>query len=407
MKVRQRKRKSGATYWFMDFTLNGQRQQVPIKGVKTKREAEDVAKLYWAKVTRENLLGEYAGPSAVEQSLTLKGLLETDRERVNISDATRSMEARNAKPVLRILGERTPVASLTPALVEKYKRTRQDEGRASRTINMELKLLNAAINRAVKLRKLCKAPCTIERLTEETKERKVLTRQQVAALLMECHALGIGDEVTVLANCALRRGELFSLRWGAVDFERAVLMVETRKHGGAGAARVEPIPLNASALEALRRRAEALPPEKRHPERLIFGIPPEERNEGRARNRKGARGTVDGVVCLHQYGFRHLLKAAAKAAGIVWWKELRPHDLRHYLATAMLQSGATLPDTAKLLRHRSPTITLQVYAHAMDSTLRQSLDKLSVAAPVIEVLHSGDAEEGGIAQVQQKQSAMA
>jgi integrase len=51
-----------------------------------------------------------------------------------------------------------------------------------------------------------------------------------------------------------------------------------------------------------------------------------------------------------------------RAAGL---REFRLHDLRHFMATEMLDAGIPLPVVSRRLDHQRPSTTLNVYAHAV------------------------------------------
>ncbi len=53
---------------------------------------------------------------------------------------------------------------------------------------------------------------------------------------------------------------------------------------------------------------------------------------------------------------------ARRAAGL---REFRLHDLRHFMATQMLDAGVPLPVVARRLDHRRVSTTLDRYAHAV------------------------------------------
>ena len=68
-----------------------------------------------------------------------------------------------------------------------------------------------------------------------------------------------------------------------------------------------------------------------------------------------------------------------RAAGL---RELRLHDLRHFMATQMLQGGIPIVTVARRLDHRRVSTTLDRYAHAIPggdaqaaATLRTIMDR--------------------------------
>ena len=68
-------------------------------------------------------------------------------------------------------------------------------------------------------------------------------------------------------------------------------------------------------------------------------------------------------------------KRAAERAGLKEPERVTPYCLRHSFATALLKQGATLHETARLMRH-SPVMTLTIYGHADDAGMREAASRL-------------------------------
>jgi integrase len=105
---------------------------------------------------------------------------------------------------------------------------------------------------------------------------------------------------------------------------------------------------------------------------LVFGI------SAAARKRTGRYngGRTGGIDCFRDHRLRTKLKKAAERAGLTWAKDLRIHDLRHCCATLMLQGGASVVDVAAILGHSDPTLTLRLYGHAQEHTMRSAVEAL-------------------------------
>ena len=56
---------------------------------------------------------------------------------------------------------------------------------------------------------------------------------------------------------------------------------------------------------------------------------------------------------------------------------VRLHDLRHYVATTLLQDGVSPHDVANQLGHASTSTTLNVYAHYVPGRNREAIDRLA------------------------------
>jgi integrase len=153
-------------------------------------------------------------------------------------------------------------------------------------------------------------------------------------------------------------------------------MIDTRKHGGTGSVKTTHLPLTDTLMDILERRRERLgtPPA---PNGLVFGIPPEERDAALAERKltTGTKGHMNGCVNYEPSRFRAKLKRCARLAGVAWWEKVRAHDLRHFVATNLLESGVAIQDVARVLRHRKTSTTLDMYAHSVDKNVLTALTK--------------------------------
>lgn len=72
-------------------------------------------------------------------------------------------------------------------------------------------------------------------------------------------------------------------------------------------------------------------------------------------------------------------------------KRIRPYDLRHCVATHLLDAGQSLPVVAARLGHADPSITAAVYSHALDGRGRDAAEALPVLhTSVTHITHSED-----------------
>ncbi len=376
MKVRKRRRPGGAETWVMDFRIGGQRHLRTIPNVRSRKEAVEVAETVFAQLKHREMLGEWTPPTRAEKCLTLAATLNIGRERPGIAETTKRLHDTSARHLLDYFGAEKRVASLTRGDLDGFIQARLNAKAAPRTINLSLGCLRTALQRTVQTRRLSRSPVTVKLIPEPRIERPTLTDNEIVRLCKTATARGIGDEVTLLLCAALRKGELFRMRWGEVDLTDATLRVRSTKRGGAGSVREDVIPLSEPALVVLHNRAMVAFDGNPPPEALVFGILPSERDSRRATRRKGAPGHSEGIQTLVRYRFRNILKLAAKDASISWADRLRPHDLRHAGASFLLRHGAAIQDVSRLLRHSKATTTLDVYAHALPSGLRDAAEML-------------------------------
>jgi integrase/recombinase XerD len=173
-----------------------------------------------------------------------------------------------------------------------------------------------------------------------------LTSTQVAALLTSCdrrHPMGRRDYaiLVLLVRLGLRAAEVSALRLDDIDWRAGEIVVR-------GKARTEHrLPLPPDIGSAIAAYLEQGRP--RRPEREVF-----------LRVCAPLRG-------LSSDGVGEVVRAASERAGL---GSFGSHRLRHTAATQMLQAGASLPEVARVLRHRSVATTV-IYAKVDHRGLRE------------------------------------
>lgn len=171
--------------------------------------------------------------------------------------------------------------------------------------------------------------------------------------------------LAALTGC--RRGELMGLRWSDIDAERSLLRVQrsVKRNSTNRGLLVGPTKTHQdrlisldevmlAVLETHRLRAEAWAEEagaELDPEGFILSEDPT------------GLTPIDPDVLTHRFS---RLAVRCGLSGV------RFHDLRHSVATNLLGAGYDLAVVAGRLGHRDPTITLRVYAHALEQRDRQA-----------------------------------
>ena len=173
-----------------------------------------------------------------------------------------------------------------------------------------------------------------------------LTSQQVAGLMASCdRRRGIGRRdyaiLVLLVRLGLRAAEVAALRLDDIDWRAGDIVVR-------GKGRTEerlPLPADVgAAIAAYLRRGRP-----RRPEREVF-----------LRVHAPIRG-------LAPDGVSEVVRAASERAGL---GSFGSHRLRHTAGTQMLRAGASLPEVAQVLRHRTIAATA-IYAKVDHLALRE------------------------------------
>ncbi len=176
------------------------------------------------------------------------------------------------------------------------------------------------------------------------KMERFLSEVEIARLaeVLEGQIASAGDPypaaaIKLLLFTGCRRGEIMTLRWIDVDFERALLLLPDSKTGR------KVVYLNAPALA------------------VLADLPRQEGNPY--------------VICGHREGAPYIgldkvwqrVRMAARLPGV------RLHDLRHSFASVGVGAGMGLPVVGKLLGHAN-AVTTQRYAHLADDPVRRAVE---------------------------------
>ena len=255
-----------------------------------------------------------------------------------------------------------PLDALAPEDVEDMMSALETKGLAAKTVRLSRTLLGQALAVAVRRGKV---PSNAARLTRGPKRvhARINDRLNAAEASAVLAALR-GDRLHALAVLALslgiRPGELFALKWSAVDLRRGTVRIEANlKRNSEGwylkgpktEASKRPLPLPAFALAALKAHQAQQKAEKLY-----------------------AR---DAFVFCDKAG------EPLKARDVLsWWHEAtieagvgrrRFYCSRHTAATLMLNNGVDLEVVSKILGHAGYAITADVYAEVGDDLVRDAM----------------------------------
>jgi len=221
-------------------------------------------------------------------------------------------------------------------------KTRSDGQRTIASVNRELSMLRRMFNVAQRegwiLRNPFAAGDSLISVADEKKRERILTREEEAALLANCESRSRAHLRGILI-CALdtgmRQGEIFSLRWSDVDFEKGLLNIQAFHTKTMQERQVAMTARLTSVLESLRASAPAVLNGR------VFGI-----NDNVKRS----------------------FAAARKDAGL---QDVRFHDLRHTAATRLVGAHMPLPEVGRILGHTQANTTYR-YVNANVETAKRA-----------------------------------
>lgn len=254
---------------------------------------------------------------------------------------------------------------LTADDVADYQKERLRERASPKTINLELGTLRAMMRRH---RLWAQVQPDVKMLTVRDEAGKALTadeERRLRAACAESRSRALLPAVSLALNTGMRRGEILSLKWSQIDFlNERVIVGKSKTDAGHGRA----IPLNTSALSALRIWASNFPDRK--PEHFVF-----------AAERYGLTGD-DGKPHVHAFDPERsigTLKVAWESAKRKSGVACRFHDLRHSACTRLVERGVPLPVIASLLGWSAGATVRMArrYGHITAEAQRKAVNELS------------------------------
>jgi site-specific recombinase XerD len=238
--------------------------------------------------------------------------------------------------------------SIDQRMVESYLDSRLDEVSKS-TINIELRHLKAAFNKAVQWNFAKKNPFKhVKEFTIAQKAPIFFTKEQIKKLLdhITNEDKWLEEIIIFAVNTGVRVGELVNIEWADIDFNRKIIKISQKKDFTTKSRRERVIPMNEEVfnlLATLRRNSS-----------YVFG-----NNRGQRRSSERVSKTFKKYVRLSNIG-----------------EEYSMHVTRHTFASHLVQNGVSLYKVSKFLGH-SDIKTTEIYAHLSPENLHSDVELLS------------------------------
>ena len=286
-------------------------------------------------------------------------------------EATFSENARSSyrmfldKHILPVLGD-VLLTEVTPAMISKLLVDFQRAGYAHATAVKLYNILNgvfemAFLDDSIPMNPMLKVKRPAPRKGEQVQEEgeKALTAQELAHVL-SCAAqepLKWRAYINLAADTGARRGELCGLWWSDIDWSAGTVTIRRNLQYTAQAGVFETSPKNGKA------RTVDIGPE-------TLSMLKQLQREQAATCISKYVFTQDGeTVPMHPQSPTRYFKKFGKKYGI---PNFHPHLLRHSSASVAITNGADVVSVSERLGHSDTAVTLRMYAHANEESIRRA-----------------------------------
>jgi integrase len=256
---------------------------------------------------------------------------------------------------------------------------------SARTVQYVHAVLRSALQQAMREELIARNVARIvETPTVTPKEVRPLDGVEARLLLKTARCHRLYALWLLLVSTGLRRGEALALTWSDVDLANRQLRVRRNVQ------RIRRELLFGTPKTTRSIRTVSLP---RHLVRALTSHREQQERERKVAGKKWqpTAGQPDGLIFTTQTGrvidprsLNRMLTILCRDANV---RRVRVHDLRHTCASLLLSRGVDARTIMETLGHSTITMTLDTYAHVMDTTLRAAAERMD------DVLNLDDPDE--------------
>lgn len=355
--------------WFCRFQIDGIRYERACKGATSQKEAEKCESIIKAEVMR----GNYDfGKSEVATKLKDGIILFENYSKGN--KLSYKSDKYYITKVIDYFGKNYPLKNITPNKIEDfktylrnytvinkikvnnpqygkncrkkyiYKEIEITKERANSTINRHIEMLSKMFNLCIDNGLLEINPCkSTHQLREENFKIRFLTKEEEKRMfdVINAEYSSLKPIIVCALQTGMRKSEIFNLKWNQIDFKKGFIEILKSKSGKA-----RKIPISKRLDEELRKL-------------LIL-----KSNEYVFINPQTQKPYVD-----IKKSFSSILEKAEI-------EKFRFHDLRHTVATRMVENGVDLVVVQEIMGHSNIQTTMR-YAHPVPERKKQAIEFLN------------------------------
>lgn len=322
--------------YYCRFQLNGERHHKLCVGATSVKEAEKMENAFKYKLQQQ----QNGVIPRDERKIKLKELLKLYNNYAKINKKSYGRDA-FIKYIGEYFGTETYVNEITAEKIEHFKAWLKDKRNSSNsTVNKYRAALSKCFNLGIINKLIDENPVKeVKTFKEDNHKIRYLTKDEENRMYTEIDNFFpyLRPLVTTALQTGMRRGEILNLKWSNVDFEYGFIELLETKSGTS-----RKIPISNTLKQELKKMS-------RDNEYVFIN-----------------KNTLKPYTDIHN-SFRTILKKAKI-------ENFRFHDLRHTVATRLVEKGIDLVVVKEILGHSKIETTMR-YAHAVP---KRKLDAIEV-----------------------------
>jgi len=248
---------------------------------------------------------------------------------------------------IEVCGDK-PINTYTVSDVDNYKTALVKRGVTKTTVNIWYRSVKAIFGFAIRNGWIEKSPFSrTQQLPIPQETPRFITKDELRVLLEKVKEPVLRDIFLFASLTGLRLSEILSLTWDKIDFTKKHILVSNTDTFVTKTGKVRSVPMH-EVVESLLR--------------------------GRFRGNGYVFCKENGFPLLGGY-VSHRFKEYVRECGLS--EKLHFHSLRHTAASWLVDAGVSLYEIMTILGH-SNISTTQIYSHLSQTTLLQSVNKVSL-----------------------------